>query len=130
MWLPDRPLSQAMTKEKPKIPSTNNDALLPIRRITRMALLGIEQAQHCRSFQHAIGAARAGLIEVRGMREHIFAGHDELGARGHGIDLRAAGYFELVHRIEGLLDGRSAGEEPVVAHDERIVRAEILDDAL
>src|SRR5262249_56970998 len=63
-------------------------------------------------------------------REHVLAGHDELGARRNGIDLRAAGQFELIHGVERLLDGRAAGEQAVVTHDQRIVRAEIADDAL
>src|SRR5258708_35372277 len=67
---------------------------------------------------------------MRGMREYVFAGHDELGARGHGVDLRAARQFELIHGVEGLLDGRPPSEEAVVAHNDRIVRPEILDNSL
>ena len=63
---------------------------LPIRRKARIPVLGLQQAQHGRPFEHAIGAARTGLIEMRGVREHVLARHGELGARGHGIDLRAA----------------------------------------
>ena len=64
------------------------------------------------------------------MREHVFAGHDKLGAGRHGIDLRAARQFELIHGVERLLDCCPAGQEAVVAHDERVVGSEIFDDAL
>src|SRR5882724_6647477 len=103
---------------------------IPIRRVARRLLLGIEPAQHRRPFEHTIGAPRARLVEMRSMRQHVLARHGELGARRHGVDLRAAGELELVHGVEGLLDGGAAGEEPVVAHDQRIMRPEILHDAL
>ena len=51
-----------------------------------MAVLGLEHAQHRGPFQHAIRPARAGLVEVRGVREHVLARHDELGARRHGVE--------------------------------------------
>ena len=51
-------------------------------------------------------------------------------ARRHCVDLRAAGHFELVHGVERLADRRPAGQQPVVAQDQRIVRAEILHDPL
>ncbi len=103
---------------------------MPIGRIARLPVLGLEQPQHRRPFQHAVGTPRAGLIEVRGMGQHILARHGELGARRHGVDLGAAGQLELVHGVEGLLDGGAAGEEAVVAHDQGIVRPEIVDDTL
>ena len=64
------------------------------------------------------------------MREHVLARHGEFGARRHGVDLRTAGQFELVHGVERLLDGRAAGQQPMIAHDQRVVRPEIVDDAL
>src|SRR5262249_34165065 len=103
---------------------------IPIRRVTRCLLFGFKEPQHRGPFQHAVGTPRAGLIEVGGVGEHVLARHGELGPRRHRIDLRAAGHFELIHRVERLLDGRTAGEEPVVAHDQRVVRAEVVDDPL
>src|SRR5438067_1336070 len=64
--------------------------LMPVWRIAGVFPLRLEQPQHGRPFQHAIGAPCARLVEMRGMREHIFTWHGELGARGHGIGLRAA----------------------------------------
>ncbi len=80
--------------------------------------------------KHAVGPPRAGLIKMRGMREHVLAGHGQFGARRHGVDLRAARHFELIHRVERLLDGRAAGQKPVVAHHQRVVRPEIGHDPL
>jgi len=64
---------------------------------------------------------------MRGVCEHVLARHDELGARRHGVDLRAAGQFELIHGVERLLDGRPAGQQAVVAHDHGVVRPQIRD---
>jgi hypothetical protein len=63
---------------------------LPVWRVPGILVLGVEQPQHRRPFQHAVGAAGAGLIEMGGMRQHVLARHGELGARRHGVDLRAA----------------------------------------
>src|SRR4051812_25483513 len=103
---------------------------MPIRRKAGVLLLGVEQAKHGRPFQHAVGPPRAGLIEMRGVRQHVLARHGQLGARRHRVDLGAAGLFELVHGVERLLHVRPAGEEAMVPHDQGIVLAEIADDPL
>ena len=51
--------------------------------------------------------------------------HCQFRSRCHRIDLRTARQFELVHRVERLLYGRAAGQQAMVAHDQRFVRAKI-----
>src|SRR5262249_38759066 len=101
---------------------------IPIRRIARRLLLGVKPAQHRRPFEHAIGPPRARLVEMRGMRQHVLARHGELGARRHGVDLRATRQLELIHGVERLRDGGAAAEQPMVAHDQRIMRTEVVHD--
>ena len=104
--------------------------LLPVRRVSGAAALGGQQAQHRRPFENSIRPAGPGLIQVRGFLQNLRRRHDQLGACSHRIDLGAARHLELVHRIEGLLDGRAAREQAMVAQDHRVVRAEIAHQAL
>ena len=89
-----------------------------------------EEPQHRRPFQHAIGPPRARLIKMCGAGQYVLARHGQFGARRHGVDLRPAGHFELIHGVEGLLDSRATGEQAVIAHDHRIMRPEIANEPL
>src|SRR5437868_6435651 len=61
----------------PRNDENGHSALIPIRRIGRILPLRLEQPQHCRPFENAVGPARAGLIEMRGVRQHVLARHGE-----------------------------------------------------
>jgi hypothetical protein len=67
---------------------------------------------------------------MRRVGEYVWARHCQFGARCHRVDLRAARQLELVHGVERLLDGGSAGEQAVIAHNQGIMRPKIPHDAL
>ena len=80
----DRRLSLLISRGMPRACS------VPVGRIAAVAAFGLQPAQHGWLFEHAVGPSRAGLIEMRGMGKHVLTRHGELGARRHGIHLRAA----------------------------------------
>ena len=65
--------------------SPGSGPLAPVRRKGRailpgLLLVGLQQAQHRRPLEHAVGPPRAGLVEVRGLRQHLPRREDSLGA--------------------------------------------------
>ena len=78
-----------------------------------MAILGVQQSQHRRPLQYPVRPTRSRLVEMRGFLQHLLRRNDKFGARGHCIDLRAAGELQLVHGVECLLNGGAAGQKTV-----------------
>src|SRR5947209_2787136 len=54
-------------------------ALLPVRRKGGLLLFRVQEAQHRRPFEDAVGATRARLVQVCRLRQHLARWHADIG---------------------------------------------------
>ena len=102
----------------PLSPGTRgNERSIPVARV--------DPVQHLQQRRPAVGAAVDAALELAGGVLHQVGRElDQLAAGRHRRELRLAALLEVAHQQERLRHRLAAGEQAVVAQDQRIVLAE------